>query len=276
VSTLAVRRQTGYLLLALSLGHILLISAQVQSGSGMPVAQSVAFGAFARVQQILAAVADGTRSTWTHYFALRGVVRENEGLKQQVLQLEGQLQQAQARATQLQSLERALGLRQSLAARTLTARVIAGGPSPGSLTVTIDLGSDDGVQPDMAVIGMNGVVGRVINRPLPHVAQVQLLVDRAAGAAVYFERSGVGAFVRGVSGDPPLRMELVPAAATINVGDRVLTSGLDGIYPRGFPIGAVEHAERRAGVWTVAVRPAVDFSHIDIVLIVLDKTGGAK
>jgi rod shape-determining protein MreC len=184
------------------------------------------------------------------------------------------LQQAQAQATQLKTLEHALGLRQSLPAKTVTARVIAGGPSPGSLTVTIDKGSDDGIQPDMAAIGTVGVVGRVINKPLPHAAQVQLLVDHAAGAAVYFESTGVGGVVRGGSGDPPLRVEIVPAAATVKVGDRVLTSGQEGIFPRGFLIGTVEHAERRAGAWTVTVRPAVDFSHIDIVLIVLDRPSG--
>lgn len=271
MSTLVVRRQTAYLLLALCLGHILLISAQVQSRGGVPVMQSVAFGAFARVQQWLAAIADDSRSTWTNYFALRGVARENASLKQEVLQLQGQLRQAEAQATQLRSLEHALGLRQSLAAKTLAARVIAGAPSPGSLTVTIDLGTDDGVQPDMAAVGMHGIVGRVINKPLPRASQVQLLVDRTAHAAVYFERTGAGGLIGGGAGDPPLHVEYVPAAADVNVGDRVLTSGQDGIYPRGFPVGIVERAERRAGGWNISVRPAVDFSHIDIVLIVLDK-----
>jgi rod shape-determining protein MreC len=268
---LALHRRTSYLFLAIVLGHVLLISAQVQSKSGIPVLQAVAFAAFAKVQQLLAGTADGGRALWSNYFALRGVARENEVLKRRTLDLEGQLQQAQALAGQARVLEDTLRLQQSVPKPTLAARVIAGDPTPGSLTtVTIDRGSDDGVQPDFAVIGHDGVVGRVINHPLPHAAQVQLLVGRNAAAAAMFERAGAGGVALGGSGDPPIRVELVPNGADIKPGDRVLTSGQDRLYPRGFAIGTVVFAERR-GVWTIKVRPAVDFSHLDVVLVVLEK-----
>jgi rod shape-determining protein MreC len=263
-------RRTAFLLLALSLGQVLLISAQVQSGTGIPVIQTVAFGTFAKVQQVFSGVADAGRSVWSNYFALRGAVRENDELRRRMIELEAQLQSAQARAAQAQALENTLSLRQSLAVRTVAARVIAGAPSPGSFAVTIDRGSEDGVEPDMAVIGRNGVVGRVIGRPLPHAAQVQLLIDRNAHAAVYFERTNAGGIVGGGRGDPPLHVDYVPNSADVKPGDRVMTSGQDGIYPRGFAVGTVFHAERRAA-WTVTVRPAVEFSHIDIVLVILDK-----
>ena len=269
---LALHRRTGYLFLATVLGHVLLISAQVQSKAGVPVLHAVAFGTFAKVQQMLAATADGGRGIWSNYVALHGLARENEALHRRTLDLEGQLQQAQAQAGQARALEDALALRRSIDLPTLAARVIAGDPTPGSLTtITIDRGSADGIQADLAVIGRAGVVGRVINRPLPHLAQVQLLVGRNAGAAAMFERTGTGGIAVGGSGDPPLRMTYVPDAADVKVGDRVLTSGQDGLYPRGFPIGTVEQAERRAGAWTIKVRPAVDFSHLDVVLVVLEK-----
>jgi rod shape-determining protein MreC len=264
-------RRTAFLLLALTLGHVLLISAQVQSGSGIPVVQTVAFGAFAKVQQVLASFADGGRSIWSNYFALRGVVRDNDQLKRRILQLESALQDAQAKARDTEALRRALGLRESLTARTLTARVIAGAPSPGSFSVTIDRGVDDGVETDMAVIGANGVVGRVINRPLPHAAQVQLLIDRNAHAAVYFERTGVGGIVGGGRGEPPLHVDYVPDSADVRPGDTVLTSGQDGIYPRGYLVGTVVEFVRHGGDPVVTVRPAVDFSHVDIVMVVLDR-----
>jgi len=169
---LALHRRTSYLFLAIVLGHVLLISAQVQSKAGVPVLHAVAFSTFAKVQQSLAVTADGGRAFWSNYFALRGVARENEALKRRTLELEGQLQQAQALAGQTRSLEETLALSQSLSKPTLAARVIAGDPTPGSVsTITIDRGSEDGVVPDLAVIGRNGVVGRLINRPLPHAAQ---------------------------------------------------------------------------------------------------------
>ncbi len=266
---LGLRRQTLYLLLALSLGHLLLISVQVQSRSGLPVLQAVSFAAFAKGQRVFASVADGGRSVWSNYFALRGAVKENDELRRHLLDLEGQLQQARALASRAQALEGALQLRETVPAPTLAARVIAGAPSPGSFTVTIDRGADDGVQAEMAVIGKGGVVGRVINRPQPHAAQVQLLVDRTAAAAVFFERIGAGGIVQGGRSDPPLRVDYVPTAADVKVGDRVLTSGQDGMYPRGFLVGTVAYADRHAGPWTITLAPAVDFSNIDIVLVVL-------
>jgi len=265
----ALQRRTTYLFLAITVGHVLLISAQVQSKSGLPVLQTVAFGAFAKVQGSVATTTDTGRSVWKNYFALRGAARENEALKQRNLELETQLQQVQAIAARTHALEELLGMSQSMPQPTLAARVIAGDPSPGSLTITIDRGADDGVRADMAVIGPRGVVGRVINRPLPHAAQVQLLTGRNAGAAIVFKNAQAGGFARGGAGDPPLLVDWVPNAADVKVGDVALTSGQDNLFPRGLVVGTVASAERHAGVWTVRLQPAVDFSHIDIVLVVL-------
>lgn len=264
------RRHTAYLLLALSLGHILLISAQVQSRSGLPVVQSVAFGVFARVQQFVSGVTDSVGSLWSNYFALRGIVGENEELRRRLIELQGDLQQARAAASQTAALEEALGLSQSLPVPTVTARVLAGAPSPGAFTITIDKGADAGVRSDMPVIARAGVVGRVIGRPTSDAAQVQLLVDRNAHAAVYFEQAGVGGIVGGGNGDPPLRVEFVPNTAKIDAGEQVFTSGQDGIYPRGFLVGRVVDAEPQGIALSVTVQPAVDFSHLEVVLVMLE------
>jgi rod shape-determining protein MreC len=273
-------RRTFILLVVLTVGHVLLISAQVQSKSGLPVLESVAFGSFARVQQFTAGIADGVRGIFSRWAVLRGVAKDNEDLKQRVLELEGQLQEQQAMLSEKNALEDALALQRRMGMPTLAARVTAGSPSPGALTVTIDRGTADGVQTDMPVIAAKGVVGRVINQPTAHAAQVQLLIGKLAGAGVTIERSGAGVALErtgtggiavGGAGDPPLRLEYVPNSADVRTGDRVLTSGQDGIYPPGFLVGTVERAERGSVYWTVTVRPAVDFTHIDIVLVVLAK-----
>src|SRR5690348_9025435 len=226
-----IRRQTFALLLVMCLGHVLLISAQVQSKSGLPVIEVLAFDVFARLQHVTSGAADGGRGVWTDYFALRGAARENDALKRQVADLQAALQQQEAIASRTHALEDALGLKESQPAPTLAARVIAGSPSPGSLTVTIDRGTADGVQPDLAVIGQAGVVGRVIAPVAVHAATVQLLVARNAAVAVTFERSKAGAIVIGGGNDPPLSAEYVPETAEVQVGERVTTSGQDGIYP---------------------------------------------
>ena len=265
-----VRRQLASLLLLTCLGHVLLISAQVQSQSGLPVLETAAFGAFARIQGLLAGGADAGQGVWSHYFALRGAARDNEALRQRVLQLEWEVQEQRALANQARALEDALGLKQRQQAPTLAARVIAGNPSPDVMTVTIDRGTADGVAPDMAVIGPGGVVGRVIGPMAPHAARVQLLVDRNAGVAVTFEHSGAGGMVVGGAEALPLRAELFPLAADIQPGERVESSGQDGIYPPGFLVGTVERVSGAGAEREVIVKPAVDFSHIGVVLIVLD------
>jgi len=185
----------------------------VQSKSGLPLIQSLAFGAFSRVQGATASVADGVRGFWAHYLALGKVSRENDALHRQVAELEGRVQAQQALINRTHALEGALGLHESLTVPTLTARVIAGSASPDTLTVTIDRGALDGVEPDMAVINDRGVVGRIINRPAAHAAQVQLLVGNLAGAGAKLERTpSVGGFAAG-TGNRRIRLDLVPSAA---------------------------------------------------------------
>lgn len=267
------RRRNLVLLIIICLGHVMLISAQVQSKSGLPVIEDVAFGTLARIQGLASGVANGISSIWNGYFALRGVGRENEALRQHVLQLEGELQAERAKTSRTGALEEALNLQKSLTAKTLAARVIAGSPSPGTLTVMIDRGKDDGVEPDMAVIGGLGVVGRVIGRPAAHASMVQLLIDRAAAAGARLEKSGAAGIAEGRGSDGPLRLEFVAAHVNIEVGERVLTTGQDDIYiyPQGFLIGAVESIVGTGKDRAIAVRPAVDFSHIEVVLVVLDR-----
>lgn len=274
---LSINRRTVYLLIVITVGQVLLISAQVQSKAGVPLLETLAVGAFSRVQRTTAFVADGGHNLWSHYFALRGAAIENDLLRQRVIELQAQIQGQQAAVSRTQTLEAALGLKQTALVETLTARVIAGSTSPDSLTVTIDLGMEDGVNTDMAVIAAQGVVGRVINRPMSHTAQVQLLVGRSAAAAVKFERTGAGGGnIVGFAGDPPLRLEQIPNLADVLPGDRVLTSGLDGIFPPGYLVGTVERAElANAARRLVTVRPAVDFSYLDVVLVVTTRPATA-
>jgi rod shape-determining protein MreC len=74
----------------------------------------------------------------------------------------------------------------------------------------------------------------------------------------------------GAETNPPLRMELVSNFADVKAGDNVVASGVDGIYPKGYLIGQVERSDRGGGLYrTISVRPAVDFSSLEEVLVVL-------
>ena len=269
---LDIRQRTGYLFLAVTVGHVILISAQVQSKSGVRLLDAFALGAFAKVQQGAAGGIHGIRSAWGNYVDLRGVRAENEQLRSQVADLEVRLQEQRALAARTSKLQELLNLRSSVSAPTLAAEVIAGNPNPGMMTLTIDRGSADGVQENMAVIAPTGIVGRVVGSPAAHAARVQLIIDQHAAAGAVSERSRAGGMVVGRSDadGAPLRMELVSNLADLKAGDLIITSGVDGIYPKGFAIGRAESVERRTGLYlTVTVRPTVDFRSLEEVLIVM-------
>ena len=275
---LDIRQRTGYLFLAVMLGHLILISAQVQSKTGVPVLESVTFGFFSRVQAAASGFIDGVRGGWGNYVDLRGVRDENARLRQQVADMEVRLQEQHALAARAVRLEELLKLKGSTTLPTLAASVIAGSPIPDVLTVTIDRGSADGVQPDMSVIGPKGIVGRVMGPVAAHAARVQLIIDRNAAVGAVTERARAGGMVFGRSSgdDPPLGMDLVSNLSDVKSGDIVVASGVDGIYPKGFVIGSVESSERGSGLHRViTVRPAVDFSSLEEVLVVLVAARGA-
>jgi rod shape-determining protein MreC len=270
------RQRTGVLFAAIMLGHLILISAQVQSNTGVPVLEGVTFGVFSRVQRGTAATITSVRNVWGNYVGLRGVRAENEALRAQVAELQVRLQEQRALAAQAARLQELMDLRSGISLPTIAAQVIAGNPNPGLLTVTIDRGSADGVMDDMAVIAPKGIVGRVVGPVARHAARIQLVIDRNAAAGALTERARAGGMVVGAEGDPPLRMELVSNLADVKVGDVVIASGVDGIYPKGFAIGTVETAERGPGLHKViTVRPAVDFSSLEEVLVVLVPPRGA-
>jgi rod shape-determining protein MreC len=268
---LDIHRRTGYLLLAVLVGQIILISAQVNTSSGTRVLQAVTFGIFSQVQLATAKVFGGIRSVWDGYIALQGVRADNERLQAELMATRVRLQEQQALAMRGAQLEGLLALRQSTSLHTLAATVIARDGTGVFQTITIDRGSSSGLRKDLAVIGSAGIVGRIIEQPPLYASKVQLIIDRQAGAGAIVERSGAGGVVTGHDGDPPLRMEYVSNLADVKVGDRVVTSGIDGIFPAGFAIATVARVERGAGLYKeIALRPVVDFWALGSVLVVLE------
>jgi rod shape-determining protein MreC len=264
--------RTSYLVTAVVLGHLVLISTQVVTKSGTTLLEGVVFGAFAEVQRATAWAVDGVAGVWTGYLDLRGLHGENERLKSRLAELEVRLQEERALARRGERLELLLDLRSAVPQRTLVADVIAADATPWFRTVTIDRGSRDGVSIDMAVISPAGVVGRVIDRLAPHASRVQLIVDRSAAVGALVERSRAGGVAVGDEDGQRLRLEYVPTLADVQVGDRVVTSGLDGIYPKGYLIGTVVQVERDGnGYRLIALNPAVDFSSLEELLVVQDR-----
>ena len=271
MSLLDLRQRSGHLFLVVMLGHILLISAQVNSTSGVPVLEAVTFSLMSEVQRAASSAVSGALHVWSGYIGLRHLKDENDVLKREIAAAQIAVQEQRALADRTLGLQRLLALRNSLNLRTEAVEIIGGAANPDFRTVTVNKGTNNGVRADMAVLAPAGVVGRVVT-PSLRAAKVQLLVDRNAAAGAIVERSRAQGVVVGAS-DERLQMEYVSEVFDVLVGDIVVTSGIDGIYPRGFVIGRVESVEKSGGAYRrIVVKPAVNFSGLEEVLVVTSPT----
>jgi rod shape-determining protein MreC len=273
-----IRRRTGFILLAVLTAQIVLVSAQVRFDSGVPVIESVTFGFFSGIQRLTFGFVDGVGNMWARYSSLQSVAEENTLLRQQVANLQVQLQNERARARRSESLQQLLNFRKALPWSTVAAEVIAVDATPWFRTVTIARGTRDGLQTDLAVLAPAGVVGRVVGPLGANAAKVQLLVDRNAAIGAMLERSRSTGIVTGHVGDLPLRFDYISNLADVQVGDRVVTSGSEGIYPKGYLIGVVESVQMGRGLYQdsglyqdIGVRPVVDFGALEDVLVIMER-----
>jgi rod shape-determining protein MreC len=271
VALIDIRQRSGYLFIAVMLGHVLLISAQVNSRGGVPLLEFVTFGIFSEVQRAVSGGVSGIRHGWGGYVGLRHLKGENDALKRELATAQVAVQEQRALASRARGLEKLLELRDRTSLQTTAAEIIGAAAIPDFWTVTIDKGTRDGLRRDMAVIAPAGVVGRIVVTSA-RSAKVQLLVDRNAAAGALVERSRAQGVAVGLGGER-LELEYVSEVYDVVAGDVVVTSGIDGIYPKGFVIGRVEAVERSGGAYKkITVRPAVDFSGLEEVLVVVTPT----
>ena len=242
--------------------------------------EAVAREGFASLQKGFAGF--GMRFTdFTSIFASkRELLQKIEVLESQnkALSLENQaLQEYRAEALRLQQF--LAFANENLETYELTpARVIARSPSTWYKYIVIDRGEAEGVRRDMAVISPEGLVGRVVSTT-QHTAQVNLLTDRemAVGVVAEGNRETRG-IVAGVGDDNLLRMANIHYYSTISVNEKVLTSGLSQIYPKGILIGTVQEITQEAGglLKSAVVKPAVQFDQLEEVLLVTAYRGTAE
>jgi len=169
-------------------------------------------------------------------------------------------------------LERLLGFARSKPEhRAVGARIIGTRMDPKGLQlVTIDRGADDGIRRMMPVVTADGVVGRV-HTLAGRSADVLLLSDRNSSIAVRVERSRARANVRGQGAPGPCRLEYALRSDDLIEGDHLVTSGTDGVFPRGLPVGQVTRVKRGGfGLYQAAeVVPAVDVNRVEEVAVLV-------
>jgi len=204
----------------------------------------------------------------------RTVFQDYENLRQRVLQLEQSITNMSELERENERLKYLLNFAEQADRFTYTgSRVIGKDPSNWFNTFTIDAGSNSGIETDMVVVNEKGLLGRVVDVG-PNWAKIRTIIDGRSTVSGMIERTRDNGLIRGNNRlgfeDGLLRMIHLPLDADLVVGDRVLTSGLDGIFPKGILLGEVQKIlDREHELYTSAIiRPAADFKRLEEVLVI--------
>jgi rod shape-determining protein MreC len=223
------------------------------------------------VERAIAWSVTGVLNGWSGYVALRGAHQRAHDLDRRVRELELERQQLLAARDEAERLRKLLAFSAETGARTYVGARVIGVRlgTTGRQVLTVDRGTDDGVGAMMPVVVADGVVGRV-QAVAGHTADVLVLTDVNSVVAVRVERTRARANVRGL-GKPDLsRLDYALRTEDIIEGDRLVTSGTDGVFPRGLPVGKVTQLDRQGhGLFQDArVVPAVDVTRVEEVLVI--------
>jgi rod shape-determining protein MreC len=210
----------------------------------------------------------GTAQDMHHgYLDMRRAVNENLELRRKVGSLTTENLKLRQSASDLRRLRSLLAYAEQFDMQTSMAQTIMLDTAGRFKSIIIDRGASDGVQVNDVVANANGLVGRVV-LTTNDLAKVQLVTDNNCSVGSLVERTRRQGVVRG-SGGTSVQMFDIPSLADVQAGDKILTAGIDGIYPKGIPIGTVVRSDPGQSLFkTVTVKPAVDFGGIEEVIVI--------
>ena len=266
------RRPTLLFIVVLSLLFILMsFSSQTRYvGETRTMFERTVMTVFSPVPKLVNWVGANVQDMYHGYLDMRRAVNENRDLHRKVASLTTEnlkLRQSEGDLRRLRSL---LSYSEQFTMPTSMAQTIMLDTAGRFKSIIIDAGSSDGVEVNDVIANANGLVGRVV-LTTKDLAKVQLVSDNNCSIGSLIERTRRQGIVRG-NGGSSLQMFDIPSLADVQPGDAILTAGIDGIYPRGIPIGTVIRAEPGKSLFkTIAVRPAVDFGTVEEVIVIHTK-----
>jgi len=262
------RHKSLFLLGGVVLLQVLLLAVQIKRDSQGRLIRVWTVGAVSPFERAGSHGISHIRDTWNHYFALQNTSRENEELKRENDGLKLQITQLQGKAAEADRLAALLKFRQtSMDVPMVSARVIGGSADSASQSVYLDRGERDGIRRNMGVITPDGVVGKVIES-YKDTAQVLLLTDEHSGVGAMLVDSRTQSPVGG-TGEPLLVMKYIPNDDNVNSGERVVTSGMDRIFPRDLPVGTIAEIKPGNPFKQIRVRPAANLQRLEEVFVLL-------
>jgi rod shape-determining protein MreC len=252
--------------------QVLGLAVQVKRGSSEDtrLIRIWAVGAVTPFERGLVWIQTGSSNLWHNYFYLRGVRAENRQLKQQIEDMRIKDVRLSEDASQARRLQALLEFKEQFISKTVAAQVIGSSGSDLSRVVYIDKGENAGIKRDMAVITAEGIVGKVLT-VYPSVSQILLLNDQSSGVGALLEKSRLQGVLRGTPNGEVV-LERVMADEQVQVGETVLTSGGDQIFPKGLPVGRVIKVGTGRDLFlNIQVKPSANLSQLEEVLVVVEK-----
>lgn len=229
------------------------------------------------VQNALVGTVDFVGDSWKGYVSLRLAREENLVLRDEVARLKEEshrLAEAEAELARMRRLVSYVDAQPEM--RLVAAPVIAFGADTRFRGLRIARGADHGMRPGMAVVTPDGVVGRLLH-VYDHASDVQLIVDPQSAVAAQSQRTRARATARGLGRLHRLRLDYLVRTDDLEEGDLLVTAPSGGIFPRGLRIGRAANVTQSAqGLFKSAeVIPAVDFTRLEEVLVVVDNAPSA-
>jgi rod shape-determining protein MreC len=227
-------------------------------------------GAITPFERILVWAQNSTGNVWHNYFYLRGVRAENRQLKEQIEQMRLEQVRLSEDAAQARRLQTLLAFKEQFISRTVAAQVIGSSGSDLSRIIYIDKGENAGIKRDMAVMTSDGIVGKVLV-VFPSVSQVLLISDQSSGVGAILEKTRLQGVLRGTANGEVV-LERVMSDEQVPVGETVLTSGGDQIFPKGLPVGTVTKVGNGKDLFlNIKIKPAANLSKLEEVLVLVEK-----
>lgn len=260
--------RTPLLACAMVLAALLFYSAQLRQREQTTLFEKTIIELASPFQRIIDATGDRIGYVWHHYFWLVQTAAENDRLLAENREYLAALNRMEEIRLANERLRQLLAFRDEVELPMLPAQVIAEDVSSWFRTIVIDKGTEHGVSEGMPVVVAEGVVGRII-KASPYHSRVLLITDASSAVASLVQRNRTRGVVRG-RGDT-LTFDFALRQKDVELGDKVITSGTGGVFPRGLVLGEVSRISREEyGLFqALEVTPAVDFSRLEEVLVLL-------
>jgi rod shape-determining protein MreC len=262
------RHRSLTLLAAVIVVQVLLLAAQIKRERQVRLIRVWAVELVSPLQRIGSWTINGASHSWGGYVGLRSAQKENDAMRAEMDRLKIRNAELEGRALEADRLAALLNFRTTHSdTPMMAAHVISASPDSGSMMVNIDRGSRDGIRRDMGVITPDGVVGKIF-AVYPDISQVLLLGDKESGVGALLTDTRTQGPVKGM-GEPLLSLNYISNDEKVTVGETVLTSGQDRIFPKDLPVGTVVDfvADPKTPFMRIRVKPAAHLDRLEEVLV---------